>query len=109
MPKRKSTRNRSRPAELPGLGPVSEAWLAAAGITTTDQLRQVGVVEAFGRVRFNVGRAATRNLLYALQAALHGVHWTAIGMAEKRRLCRAAGIAPPGVKVARRSPGPARS
>ena len=95
MAKRKTARNRSRPSVLPGLGPASEAWLAAVGITTVDELRRVGVAEAFGLIRFRIGRAATRNLLYALEAALRGVHWTEINPSDKRRLCRAAGIAVP--------------
>jgi len=91
-------RVRARPvdvASLSSLGPASGQWLASVGITTVAELRRVGAVEAFGRVRFSIGRAATRNLLYALEAALRDVHWTEITPDEKVRLCHAAGIAPP--------------
>ena len=80
---------------LSSLGPASGQWLASVGIDTVAELKRVGAAEAFGRVRFRIGRAATRNLLYALEAALRDVHWTAITPADKDRLCKAAGIAPP--------------
>jgi hypothetical protein len=79
-------------AALPNLGPASARWLAGAGITTPDELRRVGAVEAFGRVAVREGRSATANLLYALHAAPEGKHWTEVTAAEKARLRRAAGL-----------------
>lgn len=81
---------------LLSLGPVCRRWLEGIGVRTVGDLRAMGAVEAFGRVRAREGaKAATRNLLYALHAALAGVHWLAVDEATKARLCEEAGIAPP--------------
>jgi hypothetical protein len=79
-------------AALPNLGPASARWLVGAGITTVAELRRVGAVAAFGRVAVREGRAATAGLLYALHAALEGMHWTEVTAADKARLRRAAGL-----------------
>jgi hypothetical protein len=77
---------------LKGLGPVSAGWLVDVGIRTPAELRAVGAVEAYGRVSFRWGRAATANLLYALHAAIEDKHWTEVTPAEKARLRKAAGL-----------------
>ena len=82
-------------ASLSSLGPKSAQWLTAAGITSVAELKRVGAVEAYGRVQYQIGKAATRNLLYALDAAIRDIHWTSVTEADKRRLCKAADIAPP--------------
>ena len=87
----------ARPVDaLVSLGPVCRRWLEGIGVRTVADLRAMGAVEAFGRVRAREGpHAATRNLLYGLHAALAGVHWMTVDEATKVRLCEAAGIAPP--------------
>ena len=60
---------------LPGLGPVTEGWLAEVGISTVTELRAVGSVEAYRRLRFMLARRVSLNALYALEAALRGCHW----------------------------------
>lgn len=60
---------------LPGLGPVTEVWLAEVGITTVGELRSIGSVEAYRRLRFMLARRVSLNALYALEAALRGCHW----------------------------------
>ena len=79
---------------LQGLGPVSAGWLFDVGIRTPAELRAVGAVEAYGRVCFRWGRAATANLLYALYAAIADKHWTEVTPTEKARLRKAAGLSP---------------
>ena len=74
------------------IGEVSARWLRAVGIDTVTELRRVGAVEAYGRVTLRVGRAATRNLLYALAMGLEGRKYNDATLAEKRRLCEEAGI-----------------
>src|SRR5262245_21859099 len=78
---------------LRDIGEVSARWLHAVGIHTVSELRRVGPAEAFGRVRFRFGRAANRNLLYALAMGLEGRAYNDATPAEKRRLCAQAGIA----------------
>jgi len=77
---------------LRDIGGVSARWLRAVGIHTVSELRRVGPAEAFGRVKFRFGRAANRNLLYALAMGLEGRAYNDATPAEKRRLCAEAGI-----------------
>ena len=61
-------------AALPNLGPKSQAMLAGAGITTLDELRHLGSVVAYARVKAT-GVNASLNLLWALEGALCGQRW----------------------------------
>jgi DNA transformation protein and related proteins len=61
-------------AELPNLGPKSQAMLAHAGITTLAQLRRLGAVRAYVQVKRAEPRASL-NLLWALQSLLTGRPW----------------------------------
>lgn len=61
-------------AALPNLGPASARMLAAAGIVSVAQLRELGAVGAYLRVRHAGGRASL-NLLWALEGALTGRPW----------------------------------
>ena len=70
---------------LKNLGPVSQEWLRAVGIHSRAELEQVGALETFRLVRLH-GFNASLNLLYALEAALRDIHWTALPTAEKTRL-----------------------
>ncbi len=70
---------------LKNLGPVSEQWLRAVGIHSRDELEKLGSVEAYRLVRLH-GFNASLNLLYALEAALLNLHWTALSPQTKARL-----------------------
>ncbi|WP_114948218.1 TfoX/Sxy family protein [Microvirga calopogonii] len=60
---------------LPGIGPVTQSRLADAGILTVGELRSMGSVEAYRRLKFMLPRQVSLNALYALEAALRGCHW----------------------------------
>ncbi|MBM6582650.1 TfoX/Sxy family protein [Microvirga sp. BT689] len=60
---------------LPGIGPVTQGWLTEVGIHTVGELRSIGAVEAYRRLRFMLPRRVNLNALYALEAALRGCHW----------------------------------
>lgn len=93
--RRRSLASRPRNEDLTSLrdiGEVSARWLHAVGIHTVSELRRVGSAEAFGRVKFRFGRAANRNLLYALAMGLEGRAYNDATAVEKRRLCADAGI-----------------
>ncbi len=73
--------------ELKNLGPVSRQWLSAVGISTRSDLERLGSIEAFLRVRETVeGAKPSLNLLYAMEAALRGLHWTKLPAEVKREL-----------------------
>lgn len=60
---------------LPGIGPATQGRLEGAGIRTVGELRSMGSVEAYRRLRFMLPRQVSLNALYALEAALRGCHW----------------------------------
>ncbi|QRM28978.1 TfoX/Sxy family protein [Microvirga sp. VF16] len=60
---------------LPGIGPVTQSRLEDAGIRTVGELRSMGSVEAYRRLKFMLPRQVSLNALYALEAALRGCHW----------------------------------
>ncbi|MDR2876715.1 MAG: TfoX/Sxy family protein [Chromatiales bacterium] len=61
-------------SELNGVGPKSRAMLARAGITTIEQLRKLGSIEAYVRTK-KVNATASLNLLWGLESLITGEHW----------------------------------
>lgn len=74
---------------LLNLGPRSEQWLTAVGITTYEDLERLGSVQAYQRVREAFPRASA-NLLYALEGALLDVRWDLLPVQLREDLRRAA-------------------
>lgn len=72
-------------AELPNLGPKSEAMLHRAGIKTESQLRALGAVRAFVKVREN-GASPSLNLLWALEGALTNRPWQTVAREDRLAL-----------------------
>jgi len=70
---------------LSNLGPKSRAMLGAAGITTIGELRRLGSVAAYVRVRRAGGRPSL-NLLWALEGALCGEHWSEVARRHRTSL-----------------------
>lgn len=60
---------------LPGIGPVTRSRLEEAGIRTFGDLRSIGSVEAYRRLKFMLPGQVSLNALYALEAALRGCRW----------------------------------
>lgn len=87
-------------ADLPNLGPKSQALLAAAGITTLAQLTAMGAVVAFARVRAT-GANASLNLLWALEGAITGEHWQIVAREHRTSLLLALEQVKPPVTGAR--------
>ena len=75
----------SSPAGLLNLGPKSTAMLASIGIATQDDLRRVGAVPAFLRLKES-GAAVSLNLLWAMEGALTGRHWREVARDDRLRL-----------------------
>jgi DNA transformation protein len=69
-------------ADLPNLGMKSQEMLAQAGIHTVAELRALGPVAAYRRVR-QAGLRPSLNLLWALEGALSGQPWQRV--ARERR------------------------
>lgn len=69
-------------SDLRNLGPVAERMLLEIGVRSEDDLRALGAVAAFTRLR-STGRRVSLNALYAMDAALSGRHW--LDLEEERR------------------------
>jgi len=67
------------------LGPVMERQLAEVGIGSEEDLRAVGAVEAYARLRFAFPRVSL-NALHAMEAAMRGIPWQDLPRADKERL-----------------------
>ncbi len=82
---------RARPApglsELKNIGKVTERWLNGIGVFSERDLRRLGAVKAYRRIRA-IEPAATVNLLFALQGAIMGVHWSRLPAPVKELMIR---------------------
>lgn len=72
-------------ASISNLGPKSAAMLDSAGIMNLDQLRALGAVEAFVRVK-RLHAGASLNLLWALEGALTGEPWQRVAKDHRTSL-----------------------
>ena len=88
----RSSTPRTGVSRLAGLGPKSEAWLREVGINTEEELRAIGAIAAYRRLKHWNPRIVSLNALYALHAALNGLHWRAVDDATKARLRAEAGV-----------------
>ncbi len=70
---------------MKNLGRTSVQWLKAVGIHSPEQLRSVGAVAAYNKVRGR-GFRVSKVLLYALEGALLGIHWNKLEDEHKIRL-----------------------
>ena len=78
----------TRLRDLPGLGPKSEACLMAVGINTEQELRELGALQAFMKLKAQSthtnSSTTSLNFLYALVGAIEGISWQQV--ARERRL-----------------------
>jgi DNA transformation protein len=72
-------------ADLPGLGPKSQAMLARAGIASVEDLQRLGAVAAYAAVR-RANPNASLNLLWALESALTGQPWQEVAREHRTSL-----------------------
>ena len=70
------------------LGPTSHAWLAEIDLHDIEQIRAIGAVETYARLRFRFGSKINRNMLHALAAALADIDWRQLTPAQKAELDR---------------------
>jgi DNA transformation protein and related proteins len=81
-----------KPSSLPNLGPVVDEWLREIGIETAGQLREIGSMEAWRRMRFVLGGRVGIVALYALDGALSGHDWRRLPPGRKAELNRIAKV-----------------
>ena len=70
---------------MKNLGKTSVQWLNAVGIQSPEQLKAVGAVQAYRKVKVR-GFRVSKVLLYALEGALLDIHWSELDDEHKNRL-----------------------
>ena len=71
--------------KLRNIGPKSMAWLRQTGVRTLEDLKGVGALAAFVRVK-RAGFKPSLNLLYALEGAILDCHWQEIPDSRRSEL-----------------------
>ena len=71
---------------LCNLGLKSKMMLAEVGIHTVGELRAIGAVKAYVRVKAVRSRGASVNLLWSMAAGLDGRGWQEVSAEEKESL-----------------------
>jgi len=72
-------------SKLPNVGPAIEKQLLAVGITSPEQLKEIGSREAWLRIR-SIDSSACINRLFALEGAIRGVRWHALPTEDRQLL-----------------------
>lgn len=70
---------------MKNLGNTSINWLRAIGVNSYDELKAVGPVDAYIKIKER-GIRVSKVLLYALQGALLDVHWNELTPTMKQAL-----------------------
>nr|WP_223216636.1 TfoX/Sxy family DNA transformation protein [Rhizobium mesosinicum] len=74
------------------LGPATARMLAEIDIISDEDLRNLGAVEAYHRLKFRFGRHVTILALYAMEAALRDCDWRDLNPDAKVFLRRQVGV-----------------
>lgn len=93
--------------KLLNIGPKSAAWLRQVGVRTLDDLRRLGAVGTFMKVK-KAGFRPSLNLLYALAGAEQGVHWASLPADYKNALVTEVSALDDAIKQAKKFVTPAR-
>jgi DNA transformation protein len=75
-------------ARMRNLGPISAARLRAVGIDSPDELRRVGAVEAYLKLRESHPFEISVVFLYALHGAVTDTDWRQLSESTRARLRR---------------------
>jgi DNA transformation protein len=74
-------------SDLQNIGRVTERWLNGIGVFSESELRRLGAVKAYRLIRARES-GVTLILVYALQGALMGMHWSRLPAQVKELLNR---------------------
>ena len=70
---------------MKNLGNTSINWLRAIGVNNYDDLKSLGSVDAYVKIKHR-GIRVSKVLLYALEGALLDVHWNELSADTKQQL-----------------------
>nr|WP_086938749.1 TfoX/Sxy family DNA transformation protein [Thaumasiovibrio occultus] len=82
----KKTKLPDRIKDLPNLRLANERMLKKVGITTVDELVDTGSLEAFRSLRDIQGDNLNLELLWALEGAITGQHWSVVSENRRKEL-----------------------
>ena len=88
----KETKSKSGPSrikDLPNLRLANERMLKKAGITTVDELFDAGALNAFKALQKSHEGSISVELLWALEGAVSGQHWSVISQQRRSELLSA--------------------
>ena len=95
------------PDKLLNIGPKPYAWLKQVGIRTPEDLKRLGALEVFMKVK-KAGFRPSLNLLYALAGAEQDRHWNTLSADEKNALVVEVSARDDAIKQAKKMITPAR-
>ncbi len=75
---------------LKNIGPASVRQLRDVGIESAAELRKIGALDAYRRLKHAFPRHVSLLMLYALEGALRDCHWNRLPPGVKDRLKKAA-------------------
>ncbi|MCW8335064.1 TfoX/Sxy family DNA transformation protein [Vibrio paucivorans] len=76
----------NRLKDLPNLRLATERMLKKAGIESVEQLEEAGAVEAFKAIKQSHTSDVGLELLWALEGAIKGTHWSVIPQSRREEL-----------------------
>ncbi|WCP68066.1 TfoX/Sxy family DNA transformation protein [Vibrio tubiashii] len=85
----KQTQSQAKPnrlKDLPNLRLATERMLKKAGIDTVENLEEVGAVHAFKAIQSTHSADVNIELLWALEGAIKGTHWSVIPQSRRQEL-----------------------
>jgi hypothetical protein len=102
-----TTEKAPAPEKLLNIGPKSYAWLKQVGVRTPEDLKRLGAMEVFTKVK-KAGFRPSLNLLYALAGAEQDRHWNTLTAEEKNALVTETNARDDAIKLAKKRITPAR-
>ncbi|SFL14877.1 TfoX C-terminal domain-containing protein [Pseudovibrio ascidiaceicola] len=73
-------------SHLRNLGPKTEYMLSEVDVCSEDDLRELGSVQAYQRLKFRFGRGVSILALYAMEACLRDCDWRDLSTEDKKEL-----------------------
>ncbi|KZL00554.1 MULTISPECIES: TfoX/Sxy family protein [unclassified Pseudovibrio] len=73
-------------SQLRNLGPKTEYMLSEVDVCSEDDLRELGAVQAYQRLKFRFGRGVSILALYAMEACLRDCDWRDLSAEDKKEL-----------------------
>ncbi len=83
---KQATAKPTRLKDLPNLRLATERMLKKAGIETVEQLQQKGSVNAYQAIKSTHNNEVSVELLWALEGAINGTHWSVIPKDRRQEL-----------------------